>query len=164
MPNAEGQPGLSILVAGATGYIGGRLIPMLQGRGVHLRCLARNPGKFRPKATSATEVVQGDVLDAASLQTALHGIHTAYYLVHLMAGAKDFAQQDRQAAINFAAAAQQAHVQRIIYMGGLGDELDPGLSPHLRSRHEVGRILASIRGPGHRIPLRRGDWGGQFVL
>ena len=137
-----GEPKLpSTLIAGATGYIGGRLTPLLEQQGVGLRCLARNPDKLRPHVQSTTEIVQGDVLDAPSLSRALYGIHTAYYLVHLMAGAKHFEQQDRQAAVNFAAAAKEAKVQRIIYMGGLGDDADPDLSPHLKSRHEVGRIL-----------------------
>ena len=89
----------------------------------------------------ATEVVQGDVLDPASLDRALQGVHTAYYLVHLMSGSKDFEKEDRQAATNFAEAAKKAGVRRIIYLGGLGDDADPKLSPHLRSRHEVGKIL-----------------------
>src|SRR6185436_9273893 len=88
-----------------------------------------------------TEVVRGDVLDPASLDRALQGVHTAYYLVHLMSGSRDFETQDRQAATNFAQAARQAVVRRIIYLGGLGDDADPDLSPHLRSRHEVGKIL-----------------------
>jgi uncharacterized protein YbjT (DUF2867 family) len=108
---------------------------------VTLRCLARNHDRLRSQVKPTTEVVQGDVLDAASLRSALHAVDVAYYLVHLMAGAKDFEKQDRQAAANFAAAAKEASVRRIIYMGGLGDDADPGLSPHLRSRHEVGRIL-----------------------
>ena len=69
------------------------------------------------------------------------GVHTAYYLIHLMTGSKDFEKDDRQAAINFAQAAKRAGVQRIVYLGGLGDDKDPKLSPHLRSRHEVGKIL-----------------------
>lgn len=141
MPNSEGQHRPSILVAGATGYIGGRLIPLLEQQDMALRCLARNAAKLQSRAKATTQIVQGDVLDAASLRSAMQGVHTAYYLVHLMAGAKDFQKQDRQAATNFAAAAKDANVQRIIYMGGLGDDADPGLSPHLRSRHEVGRIL-----------------------
>jgi uncharacterized protein YbjT (DUF2867 family) len=80
------------------------------------------------------------VLDRASLDQAMQGVHTAFYLVHLMSGSKDFEKEDRQAAQNFAAAAKTAGVQRIIYLGGLGEE-GPGLSPHLRSRHEVGKIL-----------------------
>ncbi len=83
----------------------------------------------------------GDVLDASSLEHALEGVDVAYYLVHLMSGSAEFEKEDRQAATNFATAAQKAGVKRIIYLGGLGDDADPGLSPHLRSRHEVGRIL-----------------------
>lgn len=107
-----------------------------------LRCLARNPDKLRPLVKEATQIVRGDVLDAASLDKALQGVHTVYYLVHLMSGSKDFEQEeDRQAAENFAAAAKKAGVRRLIYLGGLDDDADPNLSPHLRSRHEVGRIL-----------------------
>jgi uncharacterized protein YbjT (DUF2867 family) len=76
---------------------------------------------------------------------ALRGVHTAYYLVHLMSGSKDFEREDRQAATNFAGAAGEAGVRRLVYLGGLGDDADPSLSPHLRSRHEVGDIL---RGSG----------------
>ena len=130
-----------VLLAGATGYVGGRLIPLLEQRSVTLRCLARNPDKLRTSVKDATQVVQGDVLDATSLDHAFQGVHTAYYLVHLMSGSTDFEKEDRQAAENFAAAAKEARVRRIIYLGGLGDDADPKLSPHLRSRHEVGRIL-----------------------
>ena len=130
-----------VLVTGASGYVGGRLIPLLEQQSVTLRCLARNPDKLRASVKDSTQVVQGDVLDAASLNKALQGVHTAYYLVHLMSGSKDFEKQDRQAAENFTAAARKAGVQRIIYLGGLGDDADPKLSPHLRSRHEVGEIL-----------------------
>jgi uncharacterized protein YbjT (DUF2867 family) len=96
---------------------------------------------MRALVLPTTEVVRGDVLDRPSLDEALRGVHTAYYLVHLMSGSKDFEQQDRQAATNFAGAAKTAGVRRIIYLGGLGDDADPKLSPHLRSRHEVGKIL-----------------------
>jgi uncharacterized protein YbjT (DUF2867 family) len=134
-----------VLLTGASGYVGGRLIPLLERQPVVLRCLARNPDKLRPLVGTSTEVVRGDVLDAPSLAEALHGVHTAYYLVHLMSGTKDFEKEDRQAATNFAQAATKAGVKRIIYLGGLGDDADPDLSPHLRSRHEVGEIL---RGSG----------------
>lgn len=130
-----------ILVTGSTGYIGGRLIPLLERQPVIVRRLARNPEKLPPPARPNDELVRGDVLDPASLDRALQGAHTAYYLVHLMSAGQDFEKQDRQAASNFARAAEKAGVRRIIYLGGLGDDKDPQLSPHLRSRHEVGQIL-----------------------
>lgn len=129
------------MLTGGTGYVGGRLIPLLEKQPVVLRCLARNPDKMRSLVKETTQIVRGDVLDPGSLDEALQGIHTAYYLVHLMSGSKDFEKEDRQAATNFADAAKKAGVRRIIYLGGLGDDADPKLSPHLRSRHEVGQIL-----------------------
>ena len=130
----------TVLVAGASGYVGGRLMGFLERQPLHVRCLARNPAKLRQRIAPSTVIFQGDVLEPESLDTALHGVHTAYYLVHLMDGAKDFEQEDRKAAKAFGDAARRADVKRIIYLGGLGDDSDPGLSPHLRSRHE-GRIL-----------------------
>ena len=131
----------TILLTGATGYVGGRLLPLLENEPVFVRCLARNPDKLRSSVMDSTQIVQGDVLDRASLDKALESVQTAYYLVHLMSGSHDFEEEDRQAAQNFSDAAQKAGVQRIIYLGGLGDDADPKLSPHLRSRHEVGEIL-----------------------
>ena len=131
-----------VLLTGATGYIGSRLLPRLeQHENVSVRCLARRPAKLRPHVGAATEVVEGDVLNRRSLTSALSDVQTAYYLIHLMASSADFEKEDRQAAQNFAAAAKEAGVERIVYLGGLGEEADPKLSPHLRSRHEVGRIL-----------------------
>jgi uncharacterized protein YbjT (DUF2867 family) len=141
MANTAGDTGPTVLVCGASGYVGGRLIPRLEQKGTKLRCLARDADKLRARVRDSTEVVQGDVLDRASLNRALMGVQTAYYLVHLMSGSNDFELDDRQAAANFGEAAKQAGVERIIYLGGLGDDSQPDLSPHLRSRHEVGRIL-----------------------
>src|SRR5579872_2478710 len=141
MANVDDDNRPLILLTGGTGYVGGRLIPLLEKQGVRLRCLARSPEKMRSRVQPGTEIVQGDVLDPASLDEALQGVQTAYYLVHLMSGSTDFEKEDRQAATNFSQAAKKAGVRRIIYLGGLGDDADPKLSPHLRSRHEVGQIL-----------------------
>jgi uncharacterized protein YbjT (DUF2867 family) len=130
-----------VLVAGATGYVGRRLVPQLEQQQLMLRCLARDPAKLRPLVASSIEVVRGDVLERSSLDAALAGVTTAYYLVHLMSGSRDFERDDRQAAMNFANAARDNGIARIIYLGGLGDDHDPKLSPHLRSRHEVGQVL-----------------------
>src|SRR5579884_984057 len=105
MPNSEHGRRESILVSGATGYIGGRLIALLESKNITVRCLARNPEKLKLRVGSTTEIVRGDVLDAASLDQALSGIDTAYYLVHLMAGSQDFEKEDRLAASNFGQAA-----------------------------------------------------------
>ncbi len=131
-----------ILLTGATGYVGGRLLARLEARGPRLRCLARRPEVLAHRVQSSTEIVAGDVLDRASLDAALTGVSVAYYLVHSMGATGSFEAADRQAATNFAAAAKAAGVERIIYLGGLGRE-EERLSAHLRSRHEVGRILSA---------------------
>lgn len=130
-----------VLLTGGSGYVGGRLIPLLERSAVQLRCLARDPDKLRSRVRPTTEIVRGGVRNVSSVGEALQGVHTAYYLIHLMSGAKDFEVEDRQAARTFAEAAHRAGLRRIIYLGGLGDDADPKLSPHLRSRHEVGQIL-----------------------
>ncbi len=130
-----------LLLMGATGYVGSRLFPLLEQRDVPVRCLARNPATLRSRVAERTEVVEGDVLDRGSLDRAFSGVTTAYYLVHLMGSSANFERDDREAAENVAAAAKQAGIQRIVYLGGLGEEADPKLSPHLRSRHEVGKVL-----------------------
>ncbi len=131
-----------MLLTGATGYVGGRLLKALESSGRRVRCLARRPEFLRAKVAPATEVVAGDVLDKRSLKEAMQGVHTAYYMVHSMGSAGAFAEEDRQAALNFGEAAAEAGVQRMIYLGGLG-ESGVELSPHLRSRQEVGNILRS---------------------
>lgn len=128
-----------VLVTGATGYIGGRLRRRLATRQVRVRCLARRPEVLAPRVGTDVEVVQGDVLDADSLEGPLTGVRVAYYLVHSM-GASRFEARDRTGARNFAIAARAAGIRRIIYLGGLGSD-DEELSAHLRSRHEVGDIL-----------------------
>jgi uncharacterized protein YbjT (DUF2867 family) len=129
----------SILVTGATGYVGGRLWRRLEADGRRVRCLVRRQSVLASRVNAATEVVHGDVLDAESLGPALAGVESAYYLIHSMGTGGDFEDQDRIAAHNFARAARRAGVRRIIYLGGLGHGQE--LSPHLRSRHEVGEIL-----------------------
>lgn len=135
-----------ILLTGATGYVGGRLLLALEQRGAKLRCLARRPEILEPKLAETTEVVAGDVLDRASLDPALEGVKVAYYLIHSMGAKGSFEENDRQAARNFAEAAREAGVERIIYLGGLGNE-DEELSAHLRSRQEVGQILGATGVP-----------------
>jgi len=129
-----------ILLTGATGYVGGRLLPLLVECGWRVRCLARQPERLASRVPAGVEVMPGDVLDAASLAPAMQGVHAAYYLVHSMGTTGDFEEQDRIAADNFAAAARAAGVRRIVYLGGLGED-DAALSAHLRSRHEVGERL-----------------------
>jgi uncharacterized protein YbjT (DUF2867 family) len=129
-----------ILLTGATGYVGGRLLTALVNASCRVRCLARRPEDLRPRVPVGVEVVAGDLLDAASLPAAFAGVQAAYYLVHSMGSTGNFEEQDRQAACNFGSAAKAAGVKRIIYLGGLGEDSDT-LSPHLRSRHEVGTLL-----------------------
>lgn len=129
-----------ILLTGATGYVGGRLLRVLESRGLTVRCLARNPAYLASRVVAGTEVVAGDVLDEASLDRALADVDTAYYLVHALGDASGFEGREAAGARAFGAAARRAGVRRIIYLGGLGDERE-ALSPHLRSRQEVGRIL-----------------------
>lgn len=129
-----------VLVTGATGYVGGLLTEELAKQGVQVRCMARDPQSLRLRVRSGVEVVAGDALEAASLTEALRGAEAAYYLVHSMGAGAVFEERDRKAAANFSEAARKAGVQRIIYLGGLGDDAQ-ALSQHLRSRQEVGRIL-----------------------
>jgi uncharacterized protein YbjT (DUF2867 family) len=129
-----------ILLTGATGYVGGRLLRALEDAGHSVRCLARRPEFLLPRVGPQTEVVQGDCLEPSSLQSAMVGTDAAYYMVHSMGSSGDFEDLDRQAAGNFGDAARRAGVGRIVYLGGLGEQ-EKGLSPHLRSRQETGEIL-----------------------
>ncbi len=128
-----------ILVAGATGYIGTRLTEALCRLGYPLRCLARDPGAFQ--GAEDCEVVRGDLLDAESLHTVFESIDTAFYLAHSLDADGDFERLELKAASNFAQAAQAAGVRRIVYLGALGNSEEGPLSPHLKSRKEVGNVL-----------------------
>ena len=129
------------LLTGATGYIGGRLMRRLLAEGREVRALARTPSKL---SAEPVEVAQGDVISGEGLEAALDGCQTAYYLIHSMAHAAGpngaFADLDRRAAENFARAAQQTGVDRVVYLGGLVPQGET-ISPHLRSRLEVESIL-----------------------
>ncbi len=134
---------MKVLVTGATGYIGGRLVPNLLAAGHEVRCAARTPAKLAGRSWhDDVEVVEADLFDPASLKAACEGIDAVHYLVHAMDGTGDFEARDRRAAENLRDAAAAAGVSRIVYLGGLGSADGAPLSKHLRSRHEVGRILA----------------------
>lgn len=133
----------TILVTGATGYIGGRLVPHLIAEGYAVRVLVRDAQRLLGRDwADDVEVVEGDVLKPSSLGQALAGIDSAYYLIHSMGSGEKFSHRDQQAAENFGRAARSAGVNRIIYLGGLGDS-DSDLSEHLRSRQNVGDVLRS---------------------
>lgn len=130
-----------VLVTGATGYIGGRLVPQLLDAGYHVRVLARDPERLVGRAwLPHVEIAQGDVFKPETLARAMADVDAAYYLVHSMSDAGDFQQRDLTAARNFGTAAKSAKVARIIYLGGLGIA-DARLSNHLRSRQETGEAL-----------------------
>jgi uncharacterized protein YbjT (DUF2867 family) len=128
-----------LLVTGATGYVGGRLLRRLSGDGEDVRALARDPSRVEPLA--GVEAVAGDVVHGRGLEAALEGVGTAYYLVHSMSPSPNgsFEDSDRRAAENFASAAVAAGVERIVYLGGIASAGPP--SRHLRSRLEVERLL-----------------------
>jgi lipocalin/uncharacterized protein YbjT (DUF2867 family) len=128
-----------ILLTGATGYIGSRLLRKLEAAGCPVRCLARQPAHIAANRDT-THVVAGDCLDAPSLDAAMRGVDQAFYLVHSMASGAKFAALDREAAANFGRAARSAGVRRIIYLGGLADDTD-SLSTHLKSRVVTGDAL-----------------------
>ena len=128
-----------VLLIGSTGYVGGRLLKALEGAGWPVRCLARQPEFLRPRVAKTTEIVKGDLLDPQSLQAALEGVDTAYYLMHSMSSGESFEIADRRAATGFAEAARRTGLRRIIYLGGFGS--GGKRSSPLASRTEVGGIL-----------------------
>ncbi len=144
------DPRIPVLVTGATGYIGARLIPRLLQAGYRVRALARTPAKLRDRPWAndpGLEIVAGDLFDRESMIRACQGCRAAYYLVHSMnPTSRDFAASDRAAADNMVAAAETAGLERIIYLSGLGEDA-PDLSEHLRSRAEVAKILRAGKTP-----------------
>jgi uncharacterized protein YbjT (DUF2867 family) len=139
-------PRLHILVTGATGYIGGRLVPRLLAKGHAVRCMARNPNRLASHPWPGVEIVAGDLAHPEQTLAALRGIDVAYYLVHSMAAGHEFWESDRRMALAFGEAAARAGVRRIIYLGGLGDPAHVK-SWHLVSRQEVGRCLEAAGVP-----------------
>jgi len=142
----EGVNDGAILVTGATGYVGGRLVPRLLEAGYRVRCVARSAPKLaaRPWAGDPrVEIVEADLADTEATESAMRGCRVAYYLVHSMvATGSSYAEADRRLAECFARAAARARVSRIIYLGGLGEQ-GQGLSEHLSSRREVEAVLAA---------------------
>lgn len=138
---------MKVLVTGATGYIGGQLLPRLLDAGHNVRCMVRNASRPLPAVFKFVKVVQADPLRPETLPAALEGMEAVYYLIHSMSGAEhDFEERDRLAAYNFASAAKTAEVQRVIYLGGL---IAPGsiVSDHLKSRKETGAVLREFGPP-----------------
>ena len=128
-----------VLLIGSSGYVGGRLLKALEGAGWPVRCLARRPEFLRPRVAKTTEIVKGDLLDPQSLQAALEGVHTAYYLMSSATSSESSEQADRWAATGFAEAARRAGVRRIIYLGGLATHRQP-LNP-LAHIQDAGSML-----------------------
>lgn len=136
-----------VLVTGATGYVGGRLVPRLLESGYRVRVLVRDADRLQGRPwLDRVEVAQGDALRRETLVPALSGVWAAYYLIHSMLDSRDFHARDLQAAENFSRAAAAGGVSRLIYLGGLGDP-EANLSPHLRSRQQTGRALRAAGVP-----------------
>jgi uncharacterized protein YbjT (DUF2867 family) len=135
-------PRETYLVTGATGYIGGRLVPKLLERGINVRLLSRHPESLRQRDWfSEVEAVAGDATNMADLAKAMAGVDVAYYLLHSLGSGPDFEETEREMATAFGAAAKAQGVGRIVYLGGMIPENDGDLSPHLRSRAQVGEVL-----------------------
>ena len=152
-----------ILLTGASGYVGGRLLPRLEATGRPVRCLARRPEYLRSRVHGSTEVVGADLLDAETLPPALHGVETAYYLVHSM-GAERLRGEGpaRPLATSRRLRGGRESAASSTWAASPKEEAD--LSPHLRSRHEVGRILRDSGCPGDRVPRLDRDRVGEPLL
>ncbi|GLY99690.1 SDR family oxidoreductase [Actinoplanes sp. NBRC 103695] len=154
------------LVTGATGYIGGRLAPRLVAAGHEVRCLSRSAARLRDVPWAGeVEIVEGDLSDPSTLPAAFEGVEVAYFLMHSL-GKPDFEQRDREAAQNFAAAAERAGVRRIIYLGGPQPPAEGTQSAHLRSRAEVAEILLDSPVPTAvlRAPVIIGSGSASFEM
>src|SRR3954465_11958473 len=128
---------MRVLVTGATGYVGGRLVPALLDAGHDVVCLTRSRSRLRGVPwRERVEVVEGDALDVDSLRPAMEQVDAAYYLVHALGSGREFEERDRRAAQTFAAVSREGGVRRLVYLGGLSP-VEGALSPHLRSRAEV---------------------------
>ena len=147
-PRMPGPSPLRCLVTGASGYIGGRLVPELLAAGYPVRCMARDPGKLSNRPWSGdVEIAAADALEVTGVRRALEGVDLTYYLIHSLGTGASFEQRDRDSAGIFADAAMSAGVKRIVYLGGIVPGDGSGLSPHLRSRAEVGDILLASSVP-----------------
>ncbi len=146
MTNSSTPPDASplILLTGATGYVGGRLLIALESQGARICCLTRRPDAIAAGRAPGTRVVRGDLSVEADVRAAMEGVELAYYLAHSMAAGGEFREEDRRTAEIFASIARDAGVERVVYLGALGR--DPELSAHLASRQEVGEILRT-QGP-----------------
>jgi uncharacterized protein YbjT (DUF2867 family) len=163
----------TILLTGATGYVGGQLLPRLLDAGHEVRCLVRDRGRAQQTLPDEEQVkiLQGDVLTGTGLDEAAAGVDVAFYLVHSMGapdGDGDFAARDREAARTFGAALARNGVARTVYLGGLeGDGADEA-SEHLRSRHEVAEVLREAGGDGELVHVRAamivGDRSASFQM
>lgn len=163
---------IRVLLTGVTGFVGGRLLPALVERGVQVRCLVRSPQKLPERWSNreSVELVGGDLLRPETLPAVMEGVDFAYYLVHSMGGRsvveyRSFIKRDFMAAENFVKAADRAGVDRVVYLGGLG-EMGDDLSEHLQSRQKVGEILqsGSVRATALRAANIIGAGGAPFEM